>query len=121
MPLRPASTLRYDRIVRILWHRLLVNPTTRVLSRDGDVTRVKVEGLVCDRACAARTREGLSRIEGVTDVRVDLDSGVATVIGPPASDQDYERAVTSMVAGRSVRRAIERIANALRPSTERAL
>jgi hypothetical protein len=100
--------------MRVLWHRLLVNPTTRVLSREGDVTRVKVEGLVCDRVCALRTKQGLERLPGVRSASVHLDSGVATVIGAPATDAAYERAVTAMVAGRGIRRGIERIAKALR-------
>jgi copper chaperone CopZ len=94
----------------------LVNPTTRVLSRDADVTRVKVEGLVCERVCAVRTKEGLERLPGVSSASVDLDSGIATVIGAPASDAAYERAVTSMVVGRGIRRAVEGIANAMRRS-----
>ncbi|MEX2225689.1 MAG: heavy metal-associated domain-containing protein [Dehalococcoidia bacterium] len=101
--------------MRILWRRLLTNPTTRVLSRDGDVTLIQVEGLVCDKVCAVRTRQGLERIEGVRHVSVDLDSGVATVVGAPASAEAYEHAVTSMVAGRGIRRIIERIARARRP------
>jgi len=121
-PLRPPPTLRYDPIVRILWHRLLANPATRVLSREGDVARVKVEGLVCDRICAVRTKQALERIDGVREASVDLDSGVATVLGAPASDDAYERAVTSAVAARGARRAIERIANAVRrPAAGRAL
>lgn len=108
--------------MRILWHRLLVNPATRVLSREGDVTRVKVEGLVCDTICAVRTKQALERIDGVREASVDLDSGVATVYGAPASDDAYERAVTSAVAARGARRAIERIANTVRrPAAGRPL
>jgi hypothetical protein len=100
--------------MRILWPRLLVNPTTRVLSRDGGVTRVRVDGLVCDAVCAARTRDALERIDGVRHVTVDLDSGVATVLGAPVGDEAYERAVASVVVGRPLRRLIERVAMVLR-------
>ena len=101
-------------------HRLLTNPRTRVVSRDGDVTRLQVEGLVCDRVCAVRTASALRRVDGVRDVRVDFESGVATVTGVPAADDAYERAVTSAVAGRPVRRLIERVARTIRHREERA-
>ena len=103
--------------MRILWHRLLTYPTTRVLSRDGDVTRLQVEGLVCDSVCAVRTKQGLRGIEGVRHVSVDFETGVATIIGAPAADAEYERAVTSQVAGRGIRRLIERIDGRVRRRT----
>ena len=106
--------------MRLHLHRLLTNPRTRVLSRDGEVTRLQVAGLVCDRVCAARTASALRKIDGVRDVRVDFDSGVAMVRGTPAPDEAYERAVASVVAGRPVREAIERFARALRRSERRA-
>jgi copper chaperone CopZ len=95
--------------MRILWHRLRANPTTRVLSRDGDVTRLKVDGLVCDAVCAARTKRALEQIGGVRSVTVDLDSGVAAVVGARVGDGAYERAVASVVVGRPLRRIIERV------------
>jgi hypothetical protein len=106
--------------MRLQLRRLLTNPRTRILSRDGDVTRVQVEGLVCDRVCAARTASALRRVDGVRDVCVDFDTGVATVIGAPAPAVAYERAVTSAVAGRPVRRLIERVARTIRHREERA-
>jgi hypothetical protein len=100
--------------MRILWHRLLTNPTTRVVSRDGDETRIKVEGLVCDDVCAARTASALRSLEGVERVYVDLDSGVATVHGRHYEAETYARAVAAAVAGKPLRRAIERVASAVR-------
>ena len=93
--------------MRILWRRLLVNPTTSVETRDGDTTVLRVDGLACDTVCAARTREALAALPGVTDVRVDLDTGRATITGAPHDPDVYERAVTSQVAVRPLRRAIE--------------
>lgn len=104
--------------MKLRLRRLLTNPRTRVLSREGDVTRVQVEGLVCDRVCAARTASALRGIEGVRDVRVDFESGVATITGVPAAGETYERAVRSAVAGRTARRIIERVARSLRRTDE---
>lgn len=106
--------------MRLRLHRLLTNPRTHILSREGDVTRVQVDGLVCERVCAARTAAALRRIEGVRLVRVDFETGMATVTGAPVTDEAYERAVGSVVIGRSARRVIERIARALRGAGERA-
>ncbi len=96
--------------MRIIWRRLLTNPTTHVESVDGDVTRLKVDGLVCDQVCAVRTRDALRKIDGVRDVSVDLDSGVATIVGRRAPAAEYERAVMGAVVGKPVRRLIERVA-----------
>jgi copper chaperone CopZ len=104
--------------VKILWHRLLTNPTTRVLSHEGDVTQLKVEGLVCDKVCAVRTDRALRKLDGVREVHVDLDSGVATIVGSSHSPDEYEQAVTSAVAARGLRRIIERIAGAARSDRE---
>jgi hypothetical protein len=100
--------------MKLRWHRLLTSPKTRVLSRDGDVTRLQVDGLVCDQVCAVRTKQGLRSIEGVRDVSVDFESGVATIIGAPASEEEYERAVTKMVTGRGLRGLLERAAHHVR-------
>jgi hypothetical protein len=89
---------------------LLVNPTTRVESREGDVTVLRVDGLVCDTVCAVRTREALEALPGVRAVTVDYDTGTARIEGAEHEADAYERAVTGAVAGRPVRRAIEHIA-----------
>jgi copper chaperone CopZ len=97
--------------MRILWRRLLRNPTTHVESVDGEITRLHVEGLMCDTVCAVRTKRALEQLDGVRHVSVDLDSGIATIEGKPQSAEAYERAVTSAVAGKPVRRAIEWVAD----------
>ena len=99
-----------ERSVRFHWHRLLVNPKTRVLSQQHGVTQVHVDGLVCSDVCAVRTREALEALPGVTSVSVDFDSGVATILGESHDAPTYERAVTGAVALRPLRRAIESIA-----------
>ena len=93
--------------MRILWHRIAKNPTTRIESQVGDVTILKVEGLMCDTVCAARTRSALRGLEGVRHVDVDLDTGIARIEGAAHDAATYEHAVTSMVAGKPIRRAIE--------------
>jgi hypothetical protein len=94
---------------RFKWHRTLVNPTARILSREGDVTRLQVEGLVCSSVCGVRTKQALSALEGVHRVSVDFETGIATIEGQWHDPAAYERAVTGAVAGKPLRRAIERI------------
>ena len=98
--------------MHIIWRRLLTSPATRVESIDGDITHLKVDGLVCDTLCAARTRDGLLALDGVDDVIVDLDSGIATIRGQRHSPDEYDRAVMKQVAARPLRRFIEWIARA---------
>jgi copper chaperone CopZ len=100
---------------RFKWHRLLTNPKTHVEAQDGEITQLKVEGLVCSSVCAVRTKEALEALEGVSSVRVDFDTGVATIEGSPHAAADYERAVTGAVAGKPLRRLIEHIDGRLRP------
>lgn len=96
--------------MRIKWRRLLVNPTTHIESRDGDVTRLRVDGLVCDTVCAVRTKEALRAMPGVRHVAVDYDTGVATIEGDAHDAAAYEHAVTAAVAGTTLRRGIEHVA-----------
>lgn len=100
--------------MRILWHRIAKNPTTRIESQDGDLTILKVEGLMCDTVCAARTRSALRRLDGVRHVEVDLDTGIARIEGAPHDAGTYERAVTSQVAGKPIRQAIESVVTRIR-------
>jgi copper chaperone CopZ len=96
---------------QIKWRRLLVNPTTRVMAQSDGTTRLQVDGLVCSTVCAVRTKEALERLDGVERVKVDFDSGVATIEGRLHDAAAYERAVTGAVAGKRVRRFIEHAAS----------
>lgn len=78
--------------MRFRWRRLLRAPRARVVSREGEETLLRLEGIVCDRVCAVRT---------------------ATVVGPVAEAAAYERAIAGAVAGMWLRRGIERVARAL--------
>ncbi|MBI5288196.1 MAG: cation transporter [Chloroflexi bacterium] len=100
--------------VRFKWGRLLVNPTTRVEAQDRELTTLRVDGLFCSDVCAVRTRQALERLDGVERVSVDFEAGVATIVGQPHEAATYERALTGAVAGRGVRRLIERLAMAIR-------
>jgi hypothetical protein len=60
-----------------------------------------------------RTAEALRALPGVRSVSVDYDTGRATVEGTPLAAESYERAVTTAVAGRRFRGAIEHVADAL--------
>ncbi len=93
--------------------RLFTYPSARVLSVGGDVTRVRIDGLVCDRVCAARSRRALARIEGVRSVSIDFDAGIATVEGPPIPGGFYTRAIDTAAAGRPLRRALDVVRRAL--------
>ncbi|HLB23165.1 MAG TPA: heavy metal-associated domain-containing protein [Dehalococcoidia bacterium] len=98
----------------IKWHRLLVNPTTHLESQEGNVTRLRVDGLVCSSICAVRTKRALESLGGVGRVTVDFDLGVATIVGDPHEPADYEAAVRDVVAGRLVRRVIQSWAKRVR-------
>jgi len=100
--------------MRILWHRLLTAPTTRVESVVGHVTLLRIDGLVCDTVCAARTRHALERLDGVRSVSVDYDAGLARIEGRPQDPAVYEQAVTAVVAGMGSRRLLERVARPFR-------
>ena len=95
---------------RFKWHRLLVNPTTHIESVEGDVVRLKVDGLVCSSVCAVRTKRALAALPGVNAVHVDFESGIVTIQGAPHDAAEYERAVTSVVALRWIRRLPEALA-----------
>jgi hypothetical protein len=95
--------------MRIKWHRLLANPTTHVESQEGEVTRLRIDGLVCSSVCAVRTKQALRRLDGVRRVTVDFETGVAVIEGRPHDAAAYERAVTGVVAGKPLRRALERV------------
>jgi copper chaperone len=41
------------------------------------MTTIKILGMSCEH-CVAAVEEALSRVDGVTDVQVDLSSGLAT-------------------------------------------
>src|SRR4026209_2361238 len=95
--------------MRIKWHPLLTNPTTHVESQEGEVTRLRIDGLVCSSVCAVRTKQALRRLDGVSLVTVDFETGVAVIEGRPHAAAAYERAVTGVVAGKPLRRALERV------------
>jgi len=73
------------------------------------VTRVKIEGLVCDRLCAARSKRALEALPGVRRATVDLDSGVAIVEGTAHDEAAYERAIDGVVAMKPLRAGLERV------------
>ncbi|MFB9831253.1 heavy-metal-associated domain-containing protein [Actinoallomurus acaciae] len=56
-------------------------------------TQYKVKGMTCDHCVSAVTAE-VGAIDGVTDVKVDLASGVVTVASAtPLDDQSVRAAV----------------------------
>ena len=93
--------------------RLFTYPTARVLSVDGEVTRVCIDGLVWDRVCASRSRTALVNIDGVRGVTIDFDAGIATVEGPPIRGGAYAHAIDAAVVGRLLRHALDALRRAL--------
>ncbi len=87
--------------------RVLTRPSVRVLNRTPDTTRLAIDGLVCNRICAARTARALRRIDGVNSVAVDFDSGIATVEGRPLPDAMYDAALQRAVACQPLRRLLD--------------
>ncbi|MBI2724381.1 MAG: heavy-metal-associated domain-containing protein [Chloroflexi bacterium] len=88
-------------------------PRARVVSREGEETLLRLQGIVCDGVCAVRTERALAAMPGVRAVRVDYEAQTATVIGPVTEAAAYERAIAGAVAGMWLRRGIERVARAL--------
>ena len=91
--------------------RAFAVPAARVLSSEDGVTRVQIEGLICDDVCASRSKHALERIDGVKHVDVDFRSGVATIEGRPAPEAAYQRAIDSVAAAKPLRRALARVRN----------
>ena len=54
-------------------------------------TTVTVEGMTCEH-CVAAVRSEVGEIDGVTDVRVDLDSGRVAITSEGVLDDDAVRA-----------------------------
>ena len=106
--------------MRIKLRRLLTAPRTRIESVDGETTRLRVDGLVCDSVCAVRTRRAIEAIDGVRGASVDFDTGIVTVEGTPAGADAYEHALRGAVGGMRLRRLIEIVATRLRRSSEKA-
>jgi hypothetical protein len=96
-------------MVKLRLDRLFSYPRTRVLSREGDVTRVQIEGLVCSSVCAVRSRQTLARLPGVRRIDIDFASGIATIVGTTTEPAAYQRAIDSVIAGKPIRRALDRL------------
>lgn len=83
----------------------------------GDRVEVELPGLLCN-VCASRAHSALSRIEGIEEVRIDLDTATATMRlspGAAVSRACLQWALERVVVGMPVRRALERLARRLRP------
>jgi copper chaperone CopZ len=92
-------------------HRAFAVPTAHVLSSEDGITRVQIEGLICDDVCAARSKQALERIHGVERVAVDFHTGIATVEGRPAPEAAYQHAIDSVAAAKPLRRALAHLRN----------
>jgi copper chaperone CopZ len=93
---------------------MVTAPRATILSADGDTTRLRIDGMVCDAVCATRTRRALLAVAGARDVRIDFASGTAEVDGPPQAQAAYERALRRVVVGGVLRRTVERLHRTLR-------
>lgn len=92
--------------------RLRTAPAVRAIERGEGSTTFAVDGLVCG-LCATRTRTALASVEGVRNVAVDLERGLAEVehegdLPRPAVLQD---ALDRTVIALPVRRLIDRLAH----------
>ena len=90
--------------------RLRTAPTLRAVERGDGSTTFAVDGLVCG-LCATRTRSALSDIEGVRNVEVDLERGVAVVEheGDPPPLAAMQQAVDRVVIALPVRKLLDRL------------
>ena len=92
--------------------RLRTAPAVRAIERGESRTTFAVDGLVCG-LCATRTRTALTGVEGVRDVRVDLERGVAVVEheGDLPRLATLQGALDRTVIALPVRRLIDRLAH----------
>ena len=105
--------------MRIRWNRLFTDVKTSVESQADGVTRLRVDGMVCDEVCARRAGDALAAMPGVDSVDVDFDAGTATVRGAAHEAADYDRAVRGVVAGKPARRLLDVVGHAFRRSARR--
>ena len=64
-------------------------------------TTITVDGMTCGH-CVSAVRSEVGKLEGVTDVSVDLPTGKVTIVGDQAPDPDALRAAVEE-AGYEVR------------------
>lgn len=94
--------------MRIRLSRLFQAPAARVIARDGEVTRLALDGLVCDRMCAARARSSLQRLPGVRAASVDFTAATALVEGAALPAAAYDRALRRAAVAMPLRRLLAR-------------
>ena len=101
--------------------RLWTAPEVRTIERGDNSTTFAVDGLVCS-LCADRTRDALANVEGVRDVEVDLDRGVAVVEheGDAPGLAALQGALDGAVVARPLRKLLDRLAHPRRHRSERS-
>jgi len=87
---------------------LFVYPRVSLIERRDGLTRLRLDGLVCDAVCAARARSALAALPGVRDARVDFEAGVAEISGAAPDVVACQRAIDGVVVGKPLRRAADR-------------
>ena len=101
--------------LRLHPRRLVIVPSVAALERTAaGSSRVRVDGMVC-AACAARTRAAFARVNGVSEVRVDLDAGIAELrfeADTPARVA-LQRALDAVVVAKPARRLLARLASSV--------
>lgn len=98
--------------------RLASAPAAHVLSTTSDITRVRIDGLVCG-VCASRTRTALERLPGVRHAHVNLETSTATLELDSQNvhsinSRDLDTALRTVVLGMWARRLIEHSINFLK-------
>ncbi len=94
--------------------RLLRAPRARVVALDADAASLEIDGLVCG-ICSSRVALALNEVDGVEDAQCDLETSTARVSLSRQVDADaLASAVDGAVIAMPARRAIDRLAKALR-------
>lgn len=102
---------------QIIPRRALVEPTVRVsnFERSGDTSAVtlQIEGLLCS-LCVTHVENQLTRVEGVSEANVNLNTEEATVCCEATTNPgDLMAAVESAVVLRPVRRLLAKLGGAV--------
>ncbi|MCY4619916.1 MAG: heavy metal-associated domain-containing protein [Chloroflexi bacterium] len=94
--------------------RFLRAPEARVVELQSDQATLEIDGLVCG-ICSSRVASALKGVAGVEDAQCDLETSTARVSLSRRVDADaLASAVAGSVIAMPARRAIDRLARAMR-------
>lgn len=98
-------------MIRFKPSRAFFAPKGRLVSRDGDLITIAVDGLFCS-VCSTRVQRALAELPGASEASCSLETAMATVRIRGADDASAElaiRAAEGAAKGQAIRQAFERL------------